>query len=410
MRRTSNGPLPDDLLSTCVSCGFCLPACPTYNLTGDERSSPRGRINLMRALQEGTLTADDPTMIEESSFCMGCRACEPVCPAGVQYGHLLEQWRHEVWQGDHKPVLVRLLTAIVTHRRLVHLLGVPRLLRHLVTSRGGRQVATAGEPADRSPARDATRPGAQLMLGCFERALFPAVSDAAQALAPELEVPAPQGCCGALHAHNADPERGSAMAERLGSELPGLIVTTAGGCAAHLASVLGEERVLELSQYLSTAWRPTGHLLFGGRRARVALQDSCHLRNGLGVWREPRDLIAAVADYVELPGAATCCGAAGTYSLLRPADSRAVLAPKLEALEEANVDVVVALNPGCLRQLRSGLARAGSPITAMHLAELLLAARQNRDIGAPHRKGPLRLLRRGSRGRQAQPRGGTGAG
>jgi len=154
-----------------------------------------------------------------------------------------------------------------------------------------------------------------------------------------------------------------------------VIVTTAGGCAAHLAHHLGRERVAELSEYLErTGYRPAGEVRVGGRRARVALQDSCHLRNALGVTRPPRELIAAVADFVELPNAGDCCGAAGTYSLLRPADSRAVLAPKLEAIEAAGVDYVVALNPGCLRQLRQGLRRAGSKVRAIHLAELLAMA------------------------------------
>ena len=85
------GVFTPELLDACISCGFCLPACPTYKLTGDETSSPRGRINLMRALEAGALGDDDPTVLEESSFCLGCRACEPVCPAGVQYGALLEE-------------------------------------------------------------------------------------------------------------------------------------------------------------------------------------------------------------------------------------------------------------------------------------------------------------------------------
>ena len=85
----SRGVFTPELLGRCISCGFCLPACPTYELTGVETSSPRGRINLMRALETGVLPDDDPTVHEEASFCLGCRACEPVCPAGVQYGELL---------------------------------------------------------------------------------------------------------------------------------------------------------------------------------------------------------------------------------------------------------------------------------------------------------------------------------
>jgi glycolate oxidase iron-sulfur subunit len=164
------------------------------------------------------------------------------------------------------------------------------------------------------------------------------------------------------------------MAERLGRQLPGLIVTTSGGCAAHLASVIGRERVREFSEYLAGQGRVSGAVLVSGRRARTALQDSCHLRNGLGVWREPRAALAAVSDLVELPSAARCCGAAGTYSLLRPADSRRVLDQKLDEIEAAGLDYVIAVNPGCLRQLQQGLRRRRSPVRALHLAEFLALA------------------------------------
>ena len=87
---------------------FCLPACPTYRLTLDERSSPRGRITLMRAVESGRLPVDDPTVREQSSYCLGCRACEPVCPAGVQYGALLEQWRDLTWSGTRPSSIARI--------------------------------------------------------------------------------------------------------------------------------------------------------------------------------------------------------------------------------------------------------------------------------------------------------------
>ncbi len=132
----------------------------------------------------------------------------------------------------------------------------------------------------------------------------------------------------------------------------------------------------EFSQYVaSLAAVPLGEVRVRGRRARVALQDSCRLRNGLGVWREPRALVQQVAEYVELPGAAGCCGAARTYSLVRPKDSARVLAPKLDEIERAGVDYVVAVNPGCLRQLRTGLRKRRSRVQALHLTELLARAR-----------------------------------
>ena len=218
------------------------------------------------------------------------------------------------------------------------------------------------------------------MLGCVERALFPEVSRAVQRLLPDIEVPSGQGCCGALHGHNGATGEGEHLAEDLGRTMPGTIVTTAGGCAAHLVAALGRDRVRELSEYLCERWtQPSddpvlARITVNGRPARVALQDSCHLRHGLGTQLQPRELIGRVAEFVELPSAATCCGAAGTYSLLRPKDSAAVLAPKLDEISAARLDYLVVVNPGCQRQLVTALKKRRSPVRVLHLAELLAKA------------------------------------
>ena len=343
------------LLDRCISCGFCLPACPTYGLTGVETSSPRGRINLMRAIETGALAEDDPTVVEEASFCLGCRACEPVCPAGVQYGALLEEWRDHTWRGRRRSLRLRGLLWAVNRRWRVRLMG---LLRRPARGRGRRLDATAGESAS-------------LMLGCFERALYPAVSRDAKRLAPELDVPRRQGCCGALHAHNGELERGRDLARALGEALPGTIVTTSGGCAAHIAAVLGRDRVRELSQWLlARDADDPGPGTDDGARPRIGLQDSCHLRNGLGVTREPRELLARLGEYVELPSAGACCGAAGTYALLRPEDSARVLDRHLDEIAAADLDALVVVNPGCYRQLAQGVKRRGLRTRVVHLAEL----------------------------------------
>jgi glycolate oxidase iron-sulfur subunit len=211
------------------------------------------------------------------------------------------------------------------------------------------------------------------MLGCFERVLFPGVSRAAARTLPGVRVPADQGCCGALHAHNGDLARGEQLAAEL-ADRPGRIVSTAGGCAAHLASVAGRDRVLDYSEALLERGPLPGPVLVGGRRARIGLQDSCHLRNGLGVTEAPRAVLAALGDYVEIPGAADCCGAAGTYAILRGRDSRRVLAPKLAALAGLDLDFLVVVNPGCQRQLRTAVRRAGLRTRVVHLAELVAAA------------------------------------
>jgi glycolate oxidase iron-sulfur subunit len=347
------GVFTPELLDRCISCGFCLPACPTYALTGVETSSPRGRINLMRALEMGVLPDDDPTVAEEASFCLGCRACEPVCPAGVQYGELLEEWRDHLWDGRQRPVKVRPLLWAVDSPRRVRAMGIVR--RH--AGRG----------------RDAPGP-VNLMLGCFERVLYPRVSRDARKLAPELSAPSAQGCCGALHAHNGELERGKELARELGEALPGTIVTTSGGCGAHLAGVLGAERVKEFSQWLLTrdgaaTETPTEKVAAGG--LRIGLQDSCHLRHGLGVWREPRELISRVGEYVELPSADTCCGAAGSYSIVRAKDSKRVLDKHLDEIAEADLDVVAVVNAGCYRQLQQGVKRRKLRTRVVHIAELL---------------------------------------
>jgi glycolate oxidase iron-sulfur subunit len=344
-----------ELLGRCISCGFCLPACPTYQLTGVETSSPRGRINLMRALETGVLPDDDPTVHEEASFCLGCRACEPVCPAGVQYGELLEEWRDHLWNGRRRPWKVRPLLWAVDSPRRVRAMGTVR--RH-----AGRASEAPGP--------------VNLMLGCFERVLYPRVSRDARKLAAELAVPAAQGCCGALHAHNGELERGNELARELGDALPGTIVTTSGGCGAHLAGVLGAERVKEFSQWWlaregPVPETPAAERQVDSRRLRIGLQDSCHLRNGLGVWREPRELIARVGEYVELPSAAACCGAAGSYAVVRPEDSARVLDPHLDEIAAADLDVIAVVNAGCYRQLQQGVKRRKLRTRVVHIAELL---------------------------------------
>jgi glycolate oxidase iron-sulfur subunit len=374
------GIFPAELLDACISCGFCLPSCPTYVRTWQETSSPRGRISLMRALEEGTLPADDPTIGEESSFCLGCRACESVCPAGVHYGELLEHWRDHLWHGRRRGVKLRGLLWLVGSKARVRMLGLVR--RH---AKGGGEAE-----------------GAQLMLGCFERGLYPQVSRAAQTLDPSLRAPADQGCCGALHAHNGELERGRAMARELGEQLPGTIVTTSGGCSAHLAEVLGRDRVRELSDWLTDsrgaaadpgAGEPvraargergpgvnppvgSGGAPGSAKKLRIGYQDSCHLRNGLGVHRQPRELLARIGEFVEIKGASECCGAAGTYSTLRPKDSKRVLSDKLDAIEAARVDVVAVVNPGCYRQLADGVKSRAElkDVRVAHLAELLVEA------------------------------------
>ena len=168
------------------------------------------------------------------------------------------------------------------------------------------------------------------------------------------------------------------MAATLGEAMPGTIVSTSGGCAAYLDHQLGHGRVAELSQFLVARWAadPSSKprlrkILVDGRVARIGLQDSCQLRNGMGVSAQPRALLREIGDYVELPSAGTCCGGAGTYSMLQPTMSQAVLAPTMVQAQEAELDYLVSLNVVCQRQLATGVKRSRVPVQVIHLAELL---------------------------------------
>ena len=303
----------------------------------------------MRALQDGRLPFADAGAQEQASFCLGCRACEPVCPAGVEYGVLLEEWRDITWRGRKRPLIIKALFQMVNAPWRVNLMSA------LSPIARNRRAST----------------DVHLALGCFERRLFPKVSKAVARLAPEVSIDRSQGCCGALHAHNGDLEGGNELAKQLGEKLPGTILSTAGGCAAHLSSVLGKERVQEFSQWWEKSLTP---IMKNGKPIRVGLQDSCHLRNGMGVFKEPRKILEQLGDYVEVPNAQGCCGAAGSYSLLRSRDSKRVIAPKVEAIKALELDYLVSVNPGCTRQLKSAMRKARLKTKVVHIAELIALA------------------------------------
>ena len=390
------GLFPDDLLRTCISCGFCLSACPTYQDTRNESSSPRGRINLMRALEAGALGEDD--VREEFSFCLGCRACEPVCPAGVRYGALLEHARDAV--GPARDLKLRgLLIAVGTQRRtrlvgrlmrLGQLLGLHRIAPSKALRATGRAAPLVGSPAAlrvRHEVGPADGEPAALFLGCVGHLMFSGAAHAACGTLADagycVTTPGEQGCCGALHAHNGDLDGARGLADwtvRAFAGAKGPIVTTAGGCGAFMADygmLLGTpeaedfgSRVRDYSTLLAGRALPA----VDATPIRVAYQDSCHLRNGQKVVTEPRALLASLpgVELVDLPSAGRCCGAAGTYALMRPDDSMRFLDVKLDEIKGAGVDVIVSGNPGCLLQFRQGVQRAGlGGVRVLHTAELV---------------------------------------
>ncbi|MCM3870006.1 MAG: heterodisulfide reductase-related iron-sulfur binding cluster [Pyrinomonadaceae bacterium] len=417
-------------LLACVHCGLCLEACPTYVLTGDENDSPRGRIYLMRAVEENKLSADSSTFKLHIDRCLGCRACEPVCPAGVQYGQLLEASRAELFEPDKKRGFThRCLRLVLRHvwlhpARLRFAFSVSRMLRDsgvaglLIRTRIPRlfshrfefalalldsssPVSLGSDTDVDSSTRRATEPVADepscnptmLFAGCVGEGLFSRVN---KATARVLNVngfgtslPEGQGCCGALHAHAGDLEGARTLARRNieafddSENLP--IITNAGGCGAMLAtyghlladdSLFSEQatkfsaRVRDVSQQLESVKLKEG---LGQQSEMTTYDASCHLIYGQGATETPLKLLQAISDLnlVALEGSERCCGAAGIYNLLEPDMSQGVLQEKLAHVRETGAAILTTGNPGCQMQIGAGARLTGIPLRVCHPVELL---------------------------------------
>jgi glycolate oxidase iron-sulfur subunit len=397
----------------CVHCGLCLETCPTYRETGREISSPRGRIYLMRGVAEGRIPLG-PAVAEEAYLCLGCRACETACPSGVEFGTLLELTRAEVEdaglrRGPAKALETLALRGLVARprrlRRLFDLLALAQSLRldrlaRALLPRGLRELHAL---LPRVPPREARRPlpalipavgerrgSVGLLAGCVMPELFGSVNaDTADVLAHngfDVVVPRDQGCCGALHAHAGDEAFAHALARRNAQAFARAgvreVVVNSAGCGAAMRDAerwLGSEGAalaagsIDVASFLAReGLRP----IPGRVAARVCYDDPCHLVHGQKVSDAPRRLLAQIPGLVLVAhdDPTSCCGAAGIYNVTHREMSRAVLERKLRSLAAADPDLIATGNPGCLMQLRSGVAAAGLRAQVVHPIELLARA------------------------------------
>ena len=401
-------------LDSCVHCGFCLQACPTFLATGDEADSPRGRIALMRALEQGELTADDASLTTHLDRCLGCRACEPVCPSGVGYGRGLEAARAVITERRGAPLLARLaLWALTTPGVAGIVYGLARALRSsglpaklagwgrlrfamgmLAASRsekGGESRRKMEKVTSSDLLRPAPSSSVLLFRGCVMQGLFRHVHDATIRTLAVNGYAVREGaggvCCGALHAHAGllEEARGLARANvaALGADGDEVIVVNSAGCGAMLREyghLLPDEpaaaalaaRVRDVTELLAARGPAPGAPL----DRRVAYDPPCHLLHAQRVADAPLAVLGAipVLQLLTVPDAEQCCGSAGLFTLVQPAMSRAVLAPKLERLRAAAPQVVATGNPGCVMQLGAGLRAAGVRATLCHPVELLDAS------------------------------------
>jgi glycolate oxidase iron-sulfur subunit len=422
------------LLQQCIHCGMCLPTCPTYDATGRERNSPRGRIALMRAVADGALEVS-PAFAEEMSYCLGCLACQTACPAGVRYGVLFETARSHIQEAgvDRSPKR-RFWKAITLGFLFMHprvLRGAGRLLRAYQRSGLQRAVRRAGltrllpadlrrlEPQAPAVARafsdalirpNEAPPGTPrfrvaLLTGCVQDLVFPDINrDTADVLLANgcsVDTPPAQPCCGSLHAHNGDLAHAADLARRLINLIPparyDAIITNAGGCGSHLrhySALLGDDpdyreraevwdtRVRDIHEWLARiGCRPPAAAPFDSP-VTVTYHESCHLAHGQQITRQPREVLRAIpgVTLTELPEAAWCCGSAGIYALTQPDQAEALLRRKLGHIATTGASIVAAANPGCHLQIARGLAAAGTPAEVMHPISLLARAYRRESV------------------------------
>lgn len=409
--------------TSCIKCGMCLPKCPTYRLTGNEAASPRGRIDLMQAAADGDLEVGE--IFVPLDFCLGCRACESACPAGVKFGRLLEVGRAVTRVGQPSPQLhawlrrvslqtllpsSSLLWLLASFLRLYEVSGLQRVLRasgllqRLAPSLATLEAALPHVPAamERRVVPEETPPQGEeqgriaLLTGCVMPELLPQVNRATvQVLAANgyrVLAPLTQRCCGALHAHAGEPELARQLArhnitvfEATGATW---VAVSSAGCGAmmkeygHLLANDADfarraarfsSRVRDISEILSIA-PLRGRLQ--PMPLRVAYDDPCHLLHGQQIHAQPRALLRQIPELqlLEVPESDWCCGSAGVYNLVHAETAQQLLDRKMAHIATVQPQLIVTGNPGCILQLRQGVTQHGLAAEVMHPVELLARA------------------------------------
>jgi glycolate oxidase iron-sulfur subunit len=416
----------------CIHCGFCLDACPTYTRGGNESDSPRGRLYLMRAVAEGRIPPDSEAFRTHLDRCLGCRACEPVCPSGVEYGFLLERGRETIAKARgistfEKLLLVTfgdpILNAVAGYiARLIRASGLARLVVRVTPKRfrrvrmaaamleasrpwpGLRRTTPEAEPTARSvSAVPDDGVGRRLRVavfeGCVQKTLFDHVNAATRSVMTYnghslVRVPGLR-CCGALHAHAGDLDGARVLAKRNLEALAPFVtddadrttavdavIVNAAGCGAMMQDYgrLFEGRPeAELARTVSGRVRdPLVFLAEHGTRPsdgvklRAAWDSPCHLIHGQGAGTTPIDTVRAAltaAEIVPVPHHDECCGGAGVHALVHAGYTDRVLADKLDAVRSVGADVVLSGNPGCIMQIGGGLILEGETIRVIHPME-----------------------------------------
>ncbi len=401
-------------LDKCVHCGLCLNACPTYRELHVEMDSPRGRIYQMVQVSDGAPITD--SYIEHIDLCLACRACETACPSGVKYGRLVEAARADiVKRGPRKSSFIQnfVFERLLPSRTMLKLAGygmyvtqalrldklaaiLPGKLRDITPLAPKVEMPFFYRDIGRVfPAKGDQKHRVAFLSGCIANLCFARLNEATvrvlQANGCEVTVPENQTCCGALHAHAGRRDTARRLArQNIEALVDGgydAIITNAGGCGSTLkeynelleddpAAQRFSALVKDVNEFLASIELNTN---MGEIRATITYQDSCHLAHGQRVRTAPRQLLKKIpgVTFKEMRLSDACCGSAGIYNVLHTDLSMSVLDKKMENVNATKAERIVTANPGCMLQLRAGVARHGHGQQVSHVVELLDEAYRN---------------------------------
>ncbi|MGY6548790.1 MAG: glycolate oxidase subunit GlcF [Roseinatronobacter sp.] len=396
----------NQILRSCVHCGFCTATCPTYQVLGDELDSPRGRIYLIKDMLENGRPAD-PKTVQHIDRCLSCLACMTTCPSGVHYMHLVDHAREYIEQTYERPLFERVLRNVLAQvlpyptRFRLALLGA-KIARPFAWAMPDARLRAMLEmapkhipPVSRNDdpqvfaAQGPRRMRVALMTGCAQRALNTDINDATirllTRLGAEVVIADGQGCCGALTHHMGKTQESHATAARnirawwremQGEGLDAIVINTS-GCGTtvkdygHMfrSEPLAEEAravaaiARDVSELVTTLGLPEG----APKALRIAYHAACSLQHGQQIKTAPKDLLKRAGfTVVEPADSHLCCGSAGTYNLMQPKISKELKARKVTTLEAKSPDVIAAGNIGCMMQIGSG-----TQVPVVHTVELL---------------------------------------
>ena len=395
-----------DLTSQCIRCGFCLESCPTFVLTGRETESPRGRIYLARTADEGKIAWEETRHAFDT--CLGCRACEPACPSGVEYGQILEQAREELGAGKG---LKRVVDGLSDPRAFRFQAGLARFWPGDKVPGFVSRAVTDEPPEARIPRVPHQVPWPDLderglpevkgevylLEGCVMRVLYPDVHDALRRLLRRVGIvvrKSDAGCCGALHAHSGLLDDARRLADCLVRALPDdlPVIVDSAGCGSFMkeygslplggglgrGSGLGQfaSRVFDASEFLQLHGLADTLRGSPGVPATATYHDACHLAHGQRIKDAPRELLSAVPGLklVELGESDMCCGSAGVYNLTQPGYARRLLERKWANVEATGAEILATGNPGCQSWIQQASDEHGRQVRVMHTLDLLEAS------------------------------------